>query len=272
MKNQYAIEMVPNKVYTINVPTNAAYKKLKRENLSLRRKLFCCAATLMLTLILLIVVTINSRMTISEMQEQVVVPTNSVKNIPVYENHDTVTATLLNDTTETVSSADTDMNNTTTIEEAPVTTEIDISKYSNVPLDSDVIKHLVETANSIGIPEEIMMAMAWRESTYTPSVVSASNDHGLMQINKCNFSTLAKNFDKTASEFAKDIYDPCFNIDCSAYILKNCMDTFGSDWHKVLMAYNMGPTGASNAIKNGNYSSSYSRAIIDYATSEFNYS
>ena len=143
-------------------------------------------------------------------------------------------------------------------------------KYNSVPLSEDLKNYIYNSAKEAGIPAEIMFAMAWKESTFNPNAKSGTSDHGLFQINTCNFARLAKEFGYTYSEFCEKIYDPYVNTDCSIYILKEYKNNYKNDnWHHLLMRYNMGPGGAAKNFKNGVYSSKYSRAIIDYAATNF---
>jgi len=161
------------------------------------------------------------------------------------------------------------------IEDETTTKDIDSlpSKFAAIPLSDDLKNYIYTSAIEANIPAEIMFSMAWKESTFNPNAKSETNDHGLFQINECNFERLATEFGYTYKEMCKKIYDPYVNTDCSIYIIKEYRDNYHNDnWHHVLMRYNMGPNKANALFKSGVYSSNYSRAIVSYAQNNFNIS
>lgn len=101
----------------------------------------------------------------------------------------------------------------------------------------------------------LVMALMWVESRYDASVISATNDYGLMQINKCNHKYLREKLG------VSDFLDARDNIKAGVYMLSGYLLKY-KDVHKALMAYNMGVSGASNAWKKGIYSSKYSRRVV----------
>ena len=143
--------------------------------------------------------------------------------------------------------------------------------YSYISLDDNLKSYIIEKATAASIPSEVMFAMAWKESSFNPNAKSATNDHGLFQINEVNFSRLAEHFG--LSDVYTQIYDPYINTDCAIYILSECKNNYYNDnWHSVLMRYNQGPGGAQNSFNSGVYSSNYSRGILQYAAENFGFS
>lgn len=163
---------------------------------------------------------------------------------------------------------------TVVIEETSSTSEepMDIvpDKFNDIPLDEDLKEYIYTSAIEADIPAEIMFSMAWKESRYNPDAKSNTSDHGLFQINEINFSRLAKQFGYTEDEFEEKIYDPYLNTDCAIYIISECRDKYSNtNWHHVLMRYNLGPTGASKQFASGKYSTTYSRDIVSHAQNTF---
>lgn len=66
--------------------------------------------------------------------------------------------------------------------------------YNYISLDDNLKSYIIEKATAAGIPSEVMFALAWKESSFNPNAKSATNDHGLFQINAVNFSRLAEHF------------------------------------------------------------------------------
>ena len=129
--------------------------------------------------------------------------------------------------------------------------------YYDIPLSKDLQLYTYNRCVEYGIPEhyELVLAMMWQESNYTPDTISATDDYGIMQINACNHEWLSDLLGTT------DLLDVYQNIDAGTYIISKMLLKYG-DEHKALMAYNMGENGAALNWDAGIYTSSYSRGII----------
>lgn len=130
-----------------------------------------------------------------------------------------------------------------------------------VPIDCSLDAELQEytwlmcKANNIDFA--LVMALMKQESSYNITVVSKSNDYGLMQINKFNHEWLSEKLGIT------DFLDAKQNIDAGVFILGNLFEKY-EDTSKVLMAYNMGESNARKFWKEGIYESKYSQKIMKY--------
>ena len=147
-----------------------------------------------------------------------------------------------------------------------------LTQYSDIPLDDDLIVYIYDSALNANIPPEILFSIARVESNYNLNIVSATDDHGLFQINKCNFSWLSNAVGYTYNEFAENIYDGRLNTDCAIIILTAYIKNYrNSNWHHVLMRYNLGPGGADNMFSDGIYSTYYSRLVLSHAENTFGF-
>ncbi len=95
---------------------------------------------------------------------------------------------------------------------------------------------VMEAAEEHQVPEALILAVIEVESAYKPSVVSAANCHGLMQLNP-----------PTANEVARDLrlkglvlHKIEHNIRVGTAYLRFLFDKLGR-WDYALTAYNMGP-------------------------------
>lgn len=128
-------------------------------------------------------------------------------------------------------------------------------------IDQNVFDYFYIAGNKNNIPGEILQAIAKRESNYDPLAVSESNDHGLMQLNECNFDYLE-------SVGITDVYNPYMSIDGACYLINNIRkEVKTDDWNLILMSYNMGVTGARRLYESGVTSSNYSRDVLRIAES-----
>lgn len=129
--------------------------------------------------------------------------------------------------------------------------------YYDIPLSKELQLYTYTRCVDYGIPEyyELVLAMMWQESNYTPDIISATDDYGIMQINACNHEWLS---DLLGTTNFLDVYQ---NIDAGTYIISKMLLKYG-DEHKALMAYNMGENGAALNWDAGIYTSSYSREVI----------
>lgn len=123
---------------------------------------------------------------------------------------------------------------------------------SEVPLSDDLQTATQAVCEKYGVPYALALAVIETESAFDPD---ADNGLciGLMQINSVNFSWL--------SELGIDPHTYEGNVEAGVLILSRHMETYG-DWHKALMAYNCGASGAANLWAQGYTSSGYSRSVI----------
>lgn len=137
----------------------------------------------------------------------------------------------------------------------------------NIPLSEDLQKYAFNKCKSQGIDYSVFLGLMRNESSFDPSAQSGTNDYGLCQINECNHEWMREVF---GSDW--DPMDPYDSIDASTFILRDLINSYGyTNYHSVLMGYNMGPTNTKKCFDNGIYSSRYSRAVMDYAI-EYGYS
>lgn len=103
----------------------------------------------------------------------------------------------------------------------------------------------------------LVMALIQNESSFDPSVVSATHDYGYMQINEMNHQWLTDTLGVT------DFTDPYQNIRAGVFVLRKLFERY-QDTNMVLMAYNMGEDAAARLWENGIYSTDYTEKILNY--------
>ncbi len=107
----------------------------------------------------------------------------------------------------------------------------------DVPLSDELQAFMYEACETSGVPFELALALMGNESGYRADVISRTNDYGLMQINVCNHEWLTEQIG------VEDFLDPEENIRAGLHILSLFCEKY-DDAHHVLMAYNMGESGA----------------------------
>lgn len=129
--------------------------------------------------------------------------------------------------------------------------------YYDIPLSKELQLYTYTRCVDYGIADhyELVLAMMWQESNFTPDTISKTNDYGIMQINACNHEWLRDMLGTT------DFLDASQNIDAGTYIISRMLLKY-EDEHKALMAYNMGENGASLNWEAGIYTSNYSRGVV----------
>lgn len=134
----------------------------------------------------------------------------------------------------------------------------DEAPYYSVKLSQELQRYTYTKCADLGISEyyELVLAIMWQESNYTPDLISATNDYGLMQINKINHSWLSEELGIT------DFLDPYQSIDAGTHVVASLLIKY-EDPHKALMAYNYGEAGARSHWNRGIYTSSYSRGVAE---------
>lgn len=125
----------------------------------------------------------------------------------------------------------------------------------NVPMDEDLQEFIFYLSQAYEMDFTFVMALIQRESSYKPDVISASNDYGLMQINEINHPYLQEQLGIT------DFTEPYGNVRAGMFILRKLFEKYETP-EKVLMAYNMGETGASRLWEQGIFEINYSKSVL----------
>ena len=113
---------------------------------------------------------------------------------------------------------------------------------------------IAEIAEKYGISAALIKAIIKTESNFNPTLISATNDYGLMQINACNVSWLTDELGVT------DLFDPAQNIESGVYILSGYLKRYSLA--DALMAYNCGEGGAKRLWKQGVHSTHYTKKVL----------
>lgn len=125
----------------------------------------------------------------------------------------------------------------------------------DVPLGTDVQAFTFYLCKAYDIDFNFAMAVMQQESGFQADAVSLGGDYGLMQISSVNHGWLSDELGIT------DFLDPYSNIKAGLYILRNLFQKYETP-EKVLMAYNMGETGAKVLWNQGIYETDYTRSVL----------
>lgn len=128
----------------------------------------------------------------------------------------------------------------------------------DVPLDKNLQEFIYYLSCGYNIEFPFVMAVIETESSFRPDAIGSGVDFGLMQINKINHEWLTETLGVT------DFLDPYQNTRSGIFILRKLFEKY-EDPSKVLMAYNMGETGASKLWEQGINSTKYSDAVLETA-------
>ena len=142
--------------------------------------------------------------------------------------------------------------------EALMETEEEAPSYQSdaVPLNHDTQAQVLGWCEEYGVPYSVALAVIEAESSFRPDAENGSC-YGYMQINSINKSWLFQEIGVTNLE------DQLQNLLSGIYMLGDLYGKYG-DWHKVLVCYNCGETGAYNHyFSQGLTSSGYSRHVME---------
>ena len=110
------------------------------------------------------------------------------------------------------------------------------------------------------VDSKLVLAVIDGESEGNPDALNrnknGSTDHGLMQINSCNHEWLREELGIT------DFHNPTQNIQAGCYILSLLTAKY-DNYHRVLMAYNMGEYRTRQLWRQGIRTSRYSRRVME---------
>lgn len=124
----------------------------------------------------------------------------------------------------------------------------------DVPLDSDVQEFIYYLSKGYNMDFTFVMAIIQQESGYQPGAVSNTDDYGLMQINKVNHGYITDEIGVT------NYLDPYENVRAGMFILRKLFEKYETP-EKVLMAYNLGESGAKALWDKGVFETNYSKSV-----------
>lgn len=130
--------------------------------------------------------------------------------------------------------------------------------HEEIPLDYDLQCHLIAVCEEYEVPLKIALGVIQAESSFRADAQNGSC-YGYMQINSINESWLAERIGVT------DLTEPYQNIRSGVYILSDLYSKQG-DWHRALICYNYGESGAQKHVFSQGYTTTaYSRTVMGYA-------
>lgn len=167
--------------------------------------------------------------------------------------HETVELGNETETTETIVEHETTVTETEEVEVRPNKLYCVIEDGFTSTLEIEYQDYLWEMCVKYNVTEyyELFIAQMYHESTFRTDIISATNDHGLMQINVCNHDWLG---DKLGND---DFLDPYNNIEAGVYLMSGFLLKY-NDVQKALVCYNRGES----AVINGTYSTDYSTGVL----------
>ena len=133
-----------------------------------------------------------------------------------------------------------------------------------VEMDQELQEFIYCLSYGYNIDYSFVMGVIQTESSFDSDTVSSTNDYGLMQINKINHQLLKEKLGIT------DFLDPYQNSRSGLYILRNLFEKYEKP-EKVLMAYNLGETGAAKLWKQGIYETNYTTKVLSNTQAFKNY-
>lgn len=129
-------------------------------------------------------------------------------------------------------------------------------KY-DVPLDDDLVLHIIDIADINNIDPELILAIIKQESNFDASAMGDNgNSYGLMQVQKRYHE------ERMQRLYCTDLLNPYENIIVGADIISQKLRSGkGLEW--ALMAYNGGNPYANNMLQDGKISE-YAQNVIQY--------
>lgn len=191
----------------------------------------------------------------------------SIGSVRVNQTEATEQQNIDHETTPTVAVGTQQATEPTATETTPTETETPVTTPSvtlyNVPLAEDLQLHIIHLCEETHIDPAIIFGMIYRESTYNANCIGDGGESfGLMQIQPRWHSERMERLG------CNDLLDPFQNVAVGIDYLAEMFDRYDGDIHKALVAYNAGAAGAEKHwFSKGEYSSNYSRAVMEKAES-----
>lgn len=127
----------------------------------------------------------------------------------------------------------------------------------DVPISEDLQEFIFYLSEGYEIDFTFVMALIQQESSFRVDVISESNDYGLMQVNEKNHTLITEILGVT------DFLEPYNNVRSGMFILRKLFEKYETP-EKVLMAYNLGESGAARLWENGIFETNYSKSVFQY--------
>lgn len=131
-------------------------------------------------------------------------------------------------------------------------------KTIDLPIDQGIQEFIYCLSYGYNIDYAFVLGLIDQESSFNVDCISETNDSGLFQINEINHEFMKSNLG------LDNISDPYQNTRAGLFMLRKLFEKY-EDPQKVLMAYNMGETGASVLWNKGIKSTPYSESVMKKA-------
>ena len=125
-----------------------------------------------------------------------------------------------------------------------------------INLDENIQEFIYLLCEGYNIDYSFVLALIDQESSFTVNAVSQTGDYGLFQINEVNHEELKNKLG------ISDISDPYENTRAGMFILRKLFEKY-EEPAKVLMAYNMGETGAKILWDKDVFSTTYTDKVLE---------
>lgn len=130
-----------------------------------------------------------------------------------------------------------------------------------VPAGREYLRRsLVRYARENHLPADLVMAQAWKESSWRAKAVSEDGATGVMQLMPVTVKYVCRKLLKLKHDL--DPLDPVANIRMGTRLMRHLVDRFDGDYRRALMAYNQGVT---SLIANGPYGEALAYADTVFA-------
>ena len=124
-----------------------------------------------------------------------------------------------------------------------VTEQVEEKVYFDIPLSKEMQDYIRSNCEKYDVPFELVIALIDVESSFRETVVSSTNDYGLMQINKVNW-------ERMKTQYGLDVHKPLDNLYCGCYMVAELFDKYDTE-EKVIMGYKCGESRMKKLIKEG---------------------
>lgn len=122
----------------------------------------------------------------------------------------------------------------------------------------EFVTHLLATAKDYEFDPWLILAIIKVESSFKPDALSNRGAMGLLQLKPIAAREVA-NVYKVEAVASHRLYNPFVNVTVGVQYLSFLRDTLNTDGHRMLTAYNMGPTRVKQI---GAVSSGYSNKVL----------
>ena len=139
-------------------------------------------------------------------------------------------------------------------------------EFYDIPLSRDMQKFIQDECNKYDLSVSLVYGIIQAESSFKKGLVSSTNDHGYMQVNRKTFNWINKSYFNNKLNIKNEKHIIKVGTFYLNYLKTNFNKNMSDEdvFRTVIICYNRGLSGGQSYIKKHGYNNSYLNKVIKY--------